>query len=148
MARIPDLRTIKTEDFDKKDQGMVDKIAFPFNNFMQQVIGVFKNGIDYNNLNRQVVTVTVSVDSTGTPIGTIQFRNNLATKIQGIICMRALNQSPNIRYPASQPFISWSENNSVITIVNISGIGIPEGQTNSDIYQLTLELIGQNLPTA
>lgn len=147
MARIPDLRQITKEDFDQKDQKLIDKLAFPINNFMQQVIGVLKNGVDFNNLNQQLLTVTVSVDATGFPVNTVQFKSTLTTKVAGLICINAVNTSSTIRYPEAQPFISWSQNNSVITLNNISGLGIPSGQTNSDTYQMTLLIIGQNLPT-
>lgn len=147
MARIPDLRLITKEDFDGKDQALIDKIAFPINNFMQQVVNVLKNGVDFNNLNMQIITLSVSVNSTGYPVSAIQFKNNLSTKVIGMICINAINQSSTIRFPTAQPFISWSQNSNVLAINNISGLPIPAGQTNSDIYQLTILTIGQNLPT-
>lgn len=148
MARIPDLRLLKKEDFDGKDQALIEKLAFPINNFMQQVVNVFKNGIDFNNLNQQFNIVTVSVDSTGTPVNTIQFKCNLSTKVLGMVCINAVNQSSTIRFPSAQPFISFTQNNSLVTINNISGFPIPEGQTNSDTYQITILTICQNLPTS
>lgn len=148
MARIPDLRLIKQEDFDSKDRKLVDKLAFPINNFMQQVVNVFKNGIDFNNLNQQVVTFSVSVDATGTPVNTIQFTNNLSTKIIGMICINAINTSGAIRYPNAQLLLSFTVNANTITVNNIAGFPIPSGQTNSDTYNLTILCIGQNLPTA
>lgn len=148
MSRIPDLRQINKEDFESKDQKLIDQIAFPINNFMQQVINVLKNGIDFNNLNQQINTVTVSVDQFGNPSGTVQFKNNLSTKIQGIICINQVNQSSNVRFPAAQPCITWTLNSNIITITNISGLSMPSGQTASDTYQLTVLSYGANLPTA
>lgn len=146
MALIPTQRFIKPEDFDQKDQKLVQKLSFPFNTFMQQVVSAFTKNIDFNNLNRQVNTFTVSVDSTGKPTSPIQFKNNLATKLYGIICINALNTSSVIRYPLAQPYISWTQNASTITINNIAGLGIPDNQTNSDVYTFTVECIGQNVP--
>ena len=148
MARIPDLRMIKPEDFDGKDQNLISKLAFPINNFMQQVVGVFKNGIDFTNLNQQINTITVSVDASGHPLSAIQFKYILSTKPLGIICINATNQSSVIRFPSAQPFISYTINSNVISITNIAGLPIPAGQTNSDTYQLTLLVIGTNVPTA
>lgn len=148
MSRIPDLRQIKKEDFDQKDQGLVDRLAFPINNFMQQVISVFKNGIDFNNLNQQVITFTTSVDSTGAPISPVQFKNGLSSKVLGMICINAANQSSTIRFPLAAPFITFTTNGTLLTITNISGLGIPTGQTNSDSYTFTIITIGANLPTA
>lgn len=148
MGTIPQLRQIKPEDFDSKDQKLVQKLAFPFNNFMQQVVTAFSNNIDFNNLNQQLVTFTVTVDSTGAPTVPVQFTNNLKTKVIGIICINAANQSSTIRYPTSTPFISYTTNAKLVTITNIAGLGIPSGQTNSDSYTLTILTVGDNVPTA
>lgn len=147
MARIPDLRLITTEDFDAEDQKLIAQLGFPINNFMQQVINVFKNGIDFTNLNQQIVTFSASVDVNGAPVIPVQFKNGLTTKVIGMICINATNQSSTIRFPAAQPFITFTTNGTVLSIVNISGLGIPEGQTNSDTYTFTVLTIGQNLPT-
>lgn len=148
MARIPDLRQIKKEDFDSKDQKLVDQIAFPINNFMQQVINVLKHGVDFNNLNMQIVSFTVSVNAAGTPTIPIQFQNSLLTKIIGIVCINALNTSSVLRYPEATPFVSYTTNGNLVTINNISGLGVPSGQTNSDVYTFTILTIGANIPTS
>ncbi len=148
MARVPDLRQITKEDFDSKDQKLIDQIAFPINNFMQQVINVMKNGIDFNNLNQATITFTASVDSNGKPTTPVQFQNTLSTKVIGIICINALNTSSILRYPQATPFISYTTNGNLVTVNNIAGLGIPSGQTNSDTYTFTILTIGQNLPTA
>ncbi len=148
MARIPDLRQIKKEDYDNKDQKLIDQLAFPINNFMQQVITVLKRGIDFNNLNQQIVTFTASVDNTGTPTTSVQFQNTLLTKIIGITCINAVNTSSVVRFPQATPFISYSINGSLITVTNIAGLGIPTGQTNSDTYTITILTYGANIPTS
>lgn len=147
MARIPDLRQLKKEDFDSKDQKLIEKLAFPINNFMQQVIGVLKNGVDFTNLNQQINTFTLTVDIDGKPTTEIKFKNQLKSKIIGIICIGAVNQSTFVRYPQATPFISFSENAGFITVNNVAGLGVPSGQTNSDSYTLTILSIGQNLST-
>jgi hypothetical protein len=148
MARIPDLRQIKKEDYDSKDQKLIDQIAFPINNFMQQVINVLKHGIDFNNLNQQIVTFTASVDTNGKPTTSIQFQNTLSTKVIGVVCINALNTSSVIRFPQATPFISYTTNGTLVTVNNIAGLGIPSGQTNSDIYTFTVLTYGANLPTS
>ncbi len=149
MARIPDLRQIKKEDFDKKDQDLVDKLAFPINNFMQQVISVLTGGVDFTNLNQQINTFTITVDSTGKPTTSVQFKNALkSTKLIGMVCINAINNSSTIRFPTAQPFISFTQNSSLVTVTNVAGLGIPTNQTNSDTYTLTVLTIAQNLPTS
>lgn len=147
MARIPDLRQIIQEDFDQKDRKLIDKLAFPINNFMQQVITVLKNGIDFSNLNQQIVTLTISVDADGKPTTDAQFQNKLSTKVIGILCISAVNKSGFVRYPEATPFFSFTENAGLVTITNVAGLGTPGGQTNSDSYTFTILTIGQNIPT-
>lgn len=148
MGRVPDLRNIKQEDFDKKDQALVEKLAFPINNFMQQVVSVLKQGIDFNNLNQQIFVITTSVDVQGVPVTQLQFKNALTTKVIGMICINAINKSTTLRTPSAAPFITWSANGNLMTISNINGLGIPEGQVTSDSYELTILTVGANIPTA
>lgn len=145
MATIPTLRQLKPEDFDSKDQSLVQKLAFPINTFMQQVISALSNNLDFTNLNQQVNTFNVSVDANGKPISPVQFKINLATKLAGVICINALNTTSPGRYPLAQPFISYTLNAGTLTINNIAGLSFGTGQTNSDVYTLTLLSIGQNL---
>lgn len=126
----------------------MDQLAYPINDFMQQVITVLKQGIDFNNLNRQLVTFTASVDTNGKPTTSVQFQNTMATKVIGIVCINAVNTSSIIRYPVATPFVSYTSNGNLITVTNIAGLGTPAGQTNSDIYTFTIEVIGANIPTA
>ncbi len=148
MARVPDLRMIKKEDYDSKDQGLIDKLAFPINNFMQQVITVLKHGVDFSNLNQQIITFSASVDATGKPTTTLQLKSSLSTKVVGIVCISAVNTTATTRFPASSPFVSFTLNTNLITITNIAGLGIPTGQTNSDTYTFTVLAIGADIPTA
>lgn len=146
MALIPTQRLLKPEDFDTKDQALIQKLAFPINTFMQQVISALNKNLDFNNLNQQINTFTVSVDANGAPTSPIQFTVNLTTKLYGLYVINAVNTSSIIRYPIAQPFISYTSNANKVTINNIAGLGIPNGQTNSDIYTLTVLLVGQNVP--
>lgn len=115
---------------------------------MQQVINVFKNGVDFTNLNQQTNTFTVSVDAQGKPTTSVQFKNTLTSKVLGISCINATNQSDITRYPIATPFISYTVNANMITVTNIAGLGIPPNQTNSDKYTLTVVVIGVNISTA
>lgn len=114
---------------------------------MQQVINVLKNGVDFTNLNQQLVTFTLTVDINGKPTTSVQFKNLLNTKIIGVTCINAINNSSFIRYPQATPFISFTENAKLVTVNNIAGLGIPSNQTNSDSYTITILAIGDNLPT-
>lgn len=146
MALVPTQRFLKPEDFDSKDQALVEKLAFPLNTFMQQVISALTNNLDFNNLNQQINTFTVSVDTNGVPTTPIQFRLNLTTKLAGLICINATNGTTNTRLPASQPFINYTLSAGMVTVNNIMGLSTQGGTANSDVYTLTVLSIGQNVP--
>jgi hypothetical protein len=148
MALIPTQRLLKPEDFDSKDQALVQKLSFPINTFMQQVISALSNNLDFNNLNQQINTFSTSVNSSGAPTSPIQFTINLTTKLYGLYVINAINTSSTIRYPTAQPFISYTLNSGVVTVNNIAGLDVPTGQTNSDTYTLTVLSVGQNIPNS
>jgi hypothetical protein len=147
MATVPTQRFIKPEDFDTKDQALIGKLSFPINTFMQQVITAFTKQIDFNNLNMQINTFTVRVNATGQPTTPVQFTFSSTTKPIGMVCINAINQTANTRFPVATPFPSYSTEKNLITVSNIAGIGVPTGQVQSDSYTITTLTIFANIPT-
>lgn len=137
MARVPDIKRIRKEDFDSEYQGLVEKIAYSVNTFMDQVIVALSGNLDFTNINQQVVDYTISTDNSGNLINPSSIRLGLRSRPQGIICISATNvNNPNI-FPTSQPFVSFGVvNNRVISIRNISGL------QNNSTYRLNLLIIG------
>lgn len=136
MARIPNIKRITQEDFSKEDQGLIDKLAFPINSFMEQVRSAFDHNIDFTNLNREVITLTVSVDAGGVPLVQTLWKSNLKTKIVGVNVIRASSiQDPGL-VPINTPFINFVQNASLVQINQISGLQ-PDNK-----YQLVIESIG------
>jgi len=139
MSRRPDIKRIRKEDFDPEYHGLIDKLSYSFNTFMDQVIFLFDNNIDFLNLNQQIVDYTISTDSTGELINPPNIRSTLNRKIQGITCIKATNiLDPNV-YPISPPWVSFDfVNNTTINVLNISGL-----QADSE-YSLKLLLYGSD----
>lgn len=69
-----------------------------------------------------VNTITVSVDSTGTPTSTSAFSVKNNNPIDGLIVLSALNQTSSIVYPTGGIFISFTQSGSKVTITNITGL--------------------------
>lgn len=137
MSRLPDLRRLNKEDFDKTYQDLVDKLAFPLNSFMEQTRAAFDHAIDFNNLNRELIVLTTTVDSTGTPVQKLQYKSNLKSRVAGNICINSSNQTTPGNYPLSTPFLSFVQNGNIVTVNNISALH------PNEVYQLTIESIGQ-----
>jgi hypothetical protein len=130
-------KKLRAEDFDSNSQDLINKIAFIYNSFCDEVFQTLNNGVDYNNLNRQISQVTISIDSSGALVNPPSIKLNLKTKVLGINVISATNQVNSNTYPVSTPFVSWTLNAGILNISNVSGL------QNGSKYTLTLELIGQ-----
>lgn len=137
MARLPDLRRINKEDFQKDDQDMADKLAFPLNSFMEQTRAAFDHAIDFSNLNQELIVLTVTVDDAGVPVQRTQYKSNLQSNVAGTICINSVNQTTLGNYPLATPFLSVTQNANIVTVLNIRGL------TPNERYQLTILSIGK-----
>lgn len=137
MARVPDITYIRTEDFDGDQKKMIDRIAFPVNTFMEQTSSALDRSLDFQNLNRELITLDITVDANGNPTTQTRYSSNLKSRVAGHNCISAINTTNPLVYPTSQPFISFIQNTNLVTINNVSGL-----QANQK-YQIVLESIGR-----
>jgi hypothetical protein len=135
VSKIQVPKKIRTEDFDSEDQEMIGKLAFSFNSFSDEVYQQLNGALDYDNLNRQVVVLTVTMDKNGKVTQSPTIKVQLNGRIRGVQVLNAVNVNNIGVYPTGAPFVSWSLNSNLLTILNITGL-----QASSQ-YQLTLELI-------
>lgn len=133
--KIQTPKKLRAEDFKSDQQDLVNKIAYVFNVFADEVYSVLNKGVDYDNLNRQKVDIIVSINATGMIMNSPQIKTNLRGKIAGINVLNAIHTSSSTTYPTSAPFVSFTINGGILTILNITGL-----QANSE-YKLTLELV-------
>ncbi len=134
--KLDGLKRLVREDFPDDSKALVDKLAFVLNPYLEGIATVLNHNIDYDNLKRELKTIDVVVNASGNPIPAISFRNTLSSKIKGINVIRAQNNTSTTVYPTATPFITFTEENKIITINNISGL-----QLNNK-YSLTIETIG------
>lgn len=65
----------------------------------------------------------------------VQIKTGLTSRLLGITVIRADNLNNPAIYPINTPFISWTINNNIITVLKVTGI-----QDNNK-YSLTLEIL-------
>lgn len=134
MARLDNVKRIIVEDFPEEDQETIERLAQTLNFFMEQVVNTVNGNLDFENLNRELKTLEVTVDANGVPIQTTKFSTE--STIQGLMVVSATNFTNTAVVPTSQPFVSFVTNsNSLATITRVFGL-----QANNK-YRLTLELI-------
>lgn len=127
-------RQIRTEDFSEDQRDLVAKLSRNLTPFMDSVFRVLDGGVDYENLNRQFVDINVIVDAAGV-VTVPQIKSKLRGRVRGINVLNAINLiNPSI-YPTSAPFISFTTNADIVTILNVTSL-----QPGSQ-YRLSIELI-------
>lgn len=133
MARLNNVQRIIIEDFQDEDRETVSKLANILNYFMTQVTDIVNGRLDYENINKQAVTVDVTVDATGKPLQSTNF--SAQQGLLGGVVLRAQNLTNSAVFPTGQPFVSFTPVQSgLYRINNITGL-----QPNNK-YRLTLEV--------
>lgn len=135
MGKAPDLKRISKEDFPAEYYELIDKLAFPLNSHMEQVRNLFQKGIDFENLTQELITLKVQTNENSKPITSLSFKSNLRNRVRGVVVISANITSSTLTYPSQAPFISFSQNNNIVTINNISGLA-PE--TTYELLLLTI----------
>lgn len=136
MAKLSSFQRLLKEDVPSEYQPLIEKIGVSVNQFAEQVLNAMNKNITVeDNLNMEYKTLEVSVTD-GVPTIITEFKSGLKTRLKGIVVIKAENVTNTGTYPTNQPFISFSENNSLIRIVYVSGL------QNGNKYKLTLETRG------
>lgn len=136
MGRVPDIKRIQVENFDKDDQAVAEKLAYPLNSFMEQTQAVLKGNVDFQNLNRELLTLDVLVGADGKPVVITKVKSALRTKVAGLNCIRANNSTDSTLFVVGAPFVTFTQTNDILTILHVTGL-----QANNK-YRLILESIG------
>ena len=125
---------IVVEDFEPDDQNVAGKIAEVYNPFIDEVYNAFNKQIDYNNLQRQLVTFEVTTNSLG-KIVPIKFSYALQS-INGMSTVNVINLSNAASLLTTSPFCQFTIlSNGLGQITNITGLAA------STKYRITVELM-------
>lgn len=121
MSLIDNVKRINVEEFKDEDKEVAGRIAEYYNYFAEQVTNTINGNLDFDNLNRALVTINVTINSSGIPQSPTQFTSN--TGLQGTKVIRADNLTNSASYPLGSPFITWSTSgNGTYTIQHITGL--------------------------
>lgn len=135
MPKLSDIRRIIPEDFKKEDQESANLIAGSYNEFADEIYQVVNGQLDFDNLARAKVSIDISFDSAGKPVGNSTISSNLS-----YVSMVNIGKAQNITNSAVKftqaPYIDWTLQGNGIIKINY-GIGFAAGAK----YRLLLELI-------
>lgn len=139
MAQPPNIRRIRSEDFEQEYQGLIQKLSYALNEFIDQTIFVLDKKVDFRNLNQQVVDIDVRTDGTGALVNPPAIRTTVNGKVIGLSVINATNLLNSNIIPTAQPFLQFTIGESSVSILKASGL-----QANSQ-YRLKVLLIGDNI---
>jgi hypothetical protein len=135
MSVLSAFKRIRVEDFSSKDRDLVSKLSYPINSFADQVLAAFNKQITIeDNLNITKKDISISLDSAGSIIGSANLKTGLDHLCQGILVIAVRNLTNPTSYPTGTPFVSYVENNGILTINNINNLPV------SSQFQLKLIL--------
>lgn len=123
MGKLPAYKRIYYNDFAKEAQETIEQLSYTVNNAFEGIFNSLNKNINIrDNLAVSVRDVTVNVDANGVPLSTLTFGVDNNNPIDGILVIRALNQTNNNVFPTGGIFITYSQTGTKITINNITGL--------------------------
>lgn len=134
MPRIDNTNRLNAEDFPEEYREMVERLAIPYNFFVEQVTNVINGSLDFENLDRNLIQIELDMGENGNPVSTAKF--SAERGVQGTNIIRVDNLTNTANYPNTAPFLSFTTNGSgLYTINNITGLEA------GNRYRLVIELI-------
>ena len=137
MSKIEIPKKIRAENFKEDDRALASGIGAVYNEFVDNLYFLLQKNVDFNNLNRQLVEVTVTLDSSAKLVNPPVVKFDLKSRVKAVYCGAATCITSNITNPTGTPFITWQINNNTLIITGVTNL-----QANTQ-YSLTLELVGE-----
>lgn len=121
MSKVSGGRRLLTDDFNVEDRALIQKLAFVLNPFLEQVISAFNSNITISeNLDMEIVDISLIVDGSGLTTSTASFQTGLSS-ISGILVLSA-SPTDSTDYPINAPFVSFKKNNNIVKIQHVTGL--------------------------
>ena len=120
VANVTNLKRLKAEDFEEDYQDLVNQLALILNPFLEQIAAAFNHGIDFDNLNQEVITFTTKLVS-GVPVTKVAAKSTLKTRLRGMTVISAVNNTDNT-FPIGAPFITYKLTSNGFEVLHITGI--------------------------
>lgn len=137
MPKLSDIRRIIPEDVseDSSPVDVVEAIADSYNEFADELYQVINGQLDFDNLARAKVSLDISFDAAGKPVGNV----SIVTKLS-FVSMLYIGKIQNLTNAAERftqvPYIDWSYQGNGVVKINY-GVGFLPGKK----YRVTLELV-------
>lgn len=136
--KLPNIKRIVVEDFKEEDRDTVERLSYILNEFMQNVQTLTNKRIDFDNLNRELVTFRVITNASGVPISDLTLTTTFVATAHGGKVLSVRNLTNSSALLSSAPFVDfYSTKNNQFRIKQITGL------ITGNQYEITLEIVGK-----
>jgi hypothetical protein len=123
MPKLSSYRRIITNDFDKDDKKLVEKLSSPLNDSFNELYFAANGRLGLrDNIYCTVKDLDIIVDANGNPTQITSFNLDKTGTVLGCQVLYAANQVNTATYPTGQPFISFVQNGANLIINNITSL--------------------------
>jgi hypothetical protein len=129
-------KKIIVEEYASEYRELVTRLGFIINSFTDDIYNLLQKKVDYNNLNRDIFTLSIQTGLGSEILGSPSLTTSFLNSISGAVILSMKNETNSGIYPTSAPFISWNNTGNTFRILSITGL-LP-----STRYSITLEIIG------
>lgn len=135
---MPSFKRLFKGDYDSEEQGLIDKLSSSLNYGIEVLYDALNRKLTLrDNISCTVKDVEVTVNSSGIPNSSTTFSMDITNKIDGLMVIRAENLTNSNTYPSGGVFVTFSQNNTTVTIIHVTGL-----QANNN-YRLRIVAFGQ-----
>lgn len=123
MAKLPSYRRIIKSDYEPETQDVIETLSESINPAFDVIFETLNKRVTLrDNIKSTVKDLRVIVDSQGAPINTLSFSLDVTGTVDGCIVLNAINRTNTALGVAAAPFISFTQNGSVVIVNNIKGL--------------------------
>lgn len=124
--KLSSYRRLYDQDFDPEYKKLIEQLGIIVNTSFEELYDALGNKLTFSeNLNATIMEVNVTVDDSGKPRNTTQFKlRSGQTTFEGIFVIAARGSKDPSIIPSGGIFISAIKNNNNIIIENIKGLQV------------------------
>lgn len=135
--KLPGFRRIFEQDYEPNFRNLVRTLSVSINYGIEVVYEALNKKISLeDNIQCTLRDVTFKVNSQGIPASITAFSIETTGQIEGILVLKAENQTNSSTYPSGAIFLSYTQNNNIITITHATGL------QSDNLYKLRVVAFG------
>ena len=123
MSTLPSFRRIVRQDYDPKDQDLIDTLSVSLNQGIEVLYDLLNGKLSIkDNFDSTIKEIDVEVDAAGKPKTKTIIKKSSTDRSEGLWVLRVQNLTNSNVYPTGTPLISFTETTDSIIIDNITSL--------------------------